>query len=156
MYQLDVQAKEAALVGWFRRLLGANKDATAVAESNAVAELRARCADLDKRILWSREKLEERRSAFTELQLQYSDEHARLQQSLNDLHSERVRNSALFSNRDLAISQARLLQARVGRLKERLAKYEEVAEGPFDRVPIVLENAPLPGEDPTGEGFKLH
>lgn len=141
---------------WFRHLYGAKVGDAGSAELDAVAELRARCDDLHRRIVWCREKMNERSSALADLQSQYEDEHARLQQSLNDLHGERVRNTGLFLNRDLAISQAKLLQARVGQLKERLAKYEEVADGPFDRVPIVLENAPLPGDDPPDGGFKLH
>lgn len=138
---------------WLRRLFGAKDDDSGSAASGAVEELRARCDDLEKRILWSREKLGERSTVLAELQLQYSDEHARLGQSLRDLHVERARNSTLFSNRDLAISRAKRLQVRIAQLKERLAKYEAVPDGPFDRDPIVLENTPSSGNEPPGGGF---
>lgn len=143
-------------MGWVRDFFGSKEDTARSGDSGKIAELRARCEDLRKRILWSREKLSERGSAHEALQTQYLDERARLQQSLDDLHSERVRNFALFSNRDLVISKAKRLQTRVGELKERLAKYEVVADGPFDRVPIVVENSPPSGNEPPGGGFRLH
>jgi uncharacterized coiled-coil protein SlyX len=136
-------------LSWFRRILGrpAATDLGPSADRIAlVAELRARCEDLEKRLKWSDEKLRERNDVLYELQQQYSVEHFGLQDSMRNLKIERMRNAGMFADRDIVIARAKALQARIRELKERLAKYESVEDRPFDREPIVRENEQQNGE----------
>ncbi|HVA29574.1 MAG TPA: hypothetical protein VNF68_15435 [Candidatus Baltobacteraceae bacterium] len=125
-----------------RRLFRDRSSATPQPQHDAalVAELEARCHDLQERLRSSDEKLRERGDLLYELQQQYSVEHFGLQGSMRNLNIERMRNAGMFADRDIVLSRAKLLQRRIAELKERLGKYEPVDEQAFDRDPIVREN----------------
>ncbi len=110
-------------------------------DAQQITELENRCRDLEERLRWSTEKLQERSGRLYELERHYASEHFELAQSMRNLKIERLRNAGAFADRDIILQRSHDLQARITQLKERLRKYEEVEDQFLDRAPIVRGDA---------------
>lgn len=110
-------------------------------EAGRIAEFENQCRDLEARLRWSNEKLQERSGRLYELERHYASEHFELQQSMRNLNIERLRNAGAFADRDIILRRAKELQTRIAELKARLRKYEDVEDLLFDQTPIVAGNA---------------
>lgn len=107
-------------------------------EMEKIAELEERCRDLQARLEWSNEKLQERSGRLYELERHYASEHFELQESMRNLKTERLRNAGAFADRDIILKRAKELQARIAELKRRLCQYENVDDLWFDEAPIIV------------------
>lgn len=123
------------LLGLRRRSSG---DATA--SSSDLAELQARCMDLEERLHWCDQQLRERSDKLYALQQQYSTEHFTLYESMRDLKTERLRNAGAYASLDNILARAKQLQGRIEHLKSRLRQYEHVDDLYFDTEPIFIED----------------
>jgi hypothetical protein len=117
------------------------KSAKANSDAQRITELENRCRDLEERLRWSTEKLQERSGRLYELERHYASEHFELQESMRNLKLERLRNAGAFADREIILQRAKDLQARIAELKARLRTYEEVEDLFFDGAPIVAEDA---------------
>jgi chromosome segregation ATPase len=105
--------------------------------SERIAELETRCQTLEERLKWCDEHLRERSELLYNLQQHYSSEHFDLQESMRNLNIERMRNAGAYADREIVLTRATDLQARIHALKERLRKHEPVEDLYFDDAPIV-------------------
>jgi chromosome segregation ATPase len=115
---------------------GANSDST----SDALGELHRRCADLQERLQWCDQQLQERTEKLYDLQRQYSTEHFNLYESIRDLKTERLRNAGAYASLDNILVRAKQLQERIAHLKARLRQHEAVEDLYFDTEPIFIED----------------
>jgi chromosome segregation ATPase len=106
-----------------------------------IAQLEDRCRDLEARLRWSNEKLQERSGRLYELERHYASEHFELAESMRNLKIERFRNAGTSADRDIILLRAKQLQIRIAELKVRLRRYEEVEDLFFDGAPIVADDA---------------
>jgi len=95
--------------------------------------------DLVTRLQASEARLAKRSEQLYELQQHYSSEHFALQESMRDLKTERLRNAGAYAQLEAIAERERQLQVRIGELKERLRRYEEVEDIYFDSEPIRIE-----------------
>ncbi len=82
----------------------------------------------------------ERAQQLYELQKLYAAEHFELQQVMRDLSTERKRNAGAYAGVEILLQRARELQKRIGDLKQRLRRYEEVEDLYSDEAPIAIGN----------------
>jgi chromosome segregation ATPase len=105
-------------------------------EAAQIAELQDRCRDLEARLRWSSEKLQERSGRLYELERHYASEHFELQESMRNLKIERLRNAGALADRKLVLERMKHLQGRIAQLKDRLRRYENVEDVFVDEAPI--------------------
>lgn len=134
-------------MSWLQRLFHGRRSRVAQAGTPPGAcvrcqEQEARSRDLEQRLRDAEARVRERGELLYELQRHYSAEHFGFQESMRNLNIERLRNAGAFADRDILIARAKLLQRRIGELKERLGRYEAVDEQEFDQSPIVIERKP--------------
>ncbi len=108
--------------------------------ADQVAELQERCRDLEARLQWANEKLQERSGRLYEIERHYASEHFELQESMRKLKTERMRNAGAFAGREVILGRAKELQARIAELKTRLRQHETVEDLFFDDAAIVLDD----------------
>ncbi|HEX4014890.1 MAG TPA: hypothetical protein VHX17_13520 [Candidatus Cybelea sp.] len=116
-------------------------DRDAAVDADRIADLEAECEQLRKRLHDSDERGRSRSELLYALQSQYASEHFALQESMRNLKIERMRNAGMFAERDIVISRAGKMQARIRSLKRRLGAHEAVEDEHFDDAPIVIDNA---------------
>jgi hypothetical protein len=101
--------------------------------------LQRECSDLATRLAEKEGLLRERGEALYALQQHYASEHFELQRCMRDLKIERMRNAGAFGALSTTMERARALQARIGKLKDRLRQFEPVEDEHFDTEPIRIQ-----------------
>lgn len=80
----------------------------------------------------------ERAQQLYELQKRYASEHFALQEAMRDLATERRRNAGAYAGVEILLDRARVLQARIAELKERLREHEAVEDQRIDTAPLAI------------------
>src|SRR5579875_248020 len=110
------------------------------ASSSENDRLRAAVRDLEERLHASEVRLRERSEALYAMQHQYSTEHFELAESMRNLKIERMRNAGAYAAQDVIMERYKVLQRRIGELKQRLRQYETVEDVYEDTAPIVVND----------------
>jgi hypothetical protein len=134
-----------ALFSWLGLRRGVDAKPTSVVPNDAEA-LQRECADLATRLAEKEGLLRQRGEALYELQQHYASEHFELQRCMRDLKIERMRNAGAFGALSTTMERARVLQARIAKLKDRLRQHELVEDEHFDTEPIRIEQPRIDDE----------